>query len=130
MRRALLLAVLAAMLVVPATAIALGGGTAPVSVGVAQREFHITPYRRSVPPGGVKLNIRNFGQDVHNLVVRGPGGFTAVGPDVDPGKSASWTVKLRKPGSYQLLCMRANHLALGMKSTLTVAKPKPAKRRR
>ena len=124
MRRPLLVA-LALVLAVPATAIALGPGTAPTSVGVAQREFHITPYRRSVPPGGVKLNIRNFGQDVHNLVVRGPGGFTAVGPDVDPGQSASWTVKLRKPGTYQLLCTRADHLALGMKSNLTVAKPKP-----
>jgi plastocyanin len=129
-QRLVLLALLAAMLAVPATAIALRPQTAPTSVGIAQREFHITPYRRSVPPGAVKLNIRNFGEDVHNLVVRGPGGFTAVGPDVDPGANATWTVKLRRAGTYRLLCTRANHLSLGMKSKLTVAKPKPGKKQR
>jgi plastocyanin len=90
------------------------------SVGVAQREFHITPYRGSVPSGAVRFNIRNFGQDTHNLVVRGPKGFTAIGPDVDSGQNSSWTVKLQKPGTYTLLCTRANHLQLGMKTKLKV----------
>ena len=123
MRRLLFLFVLVALLAVPGTsAFALRPGTQPTAVGIAQREFHITPYRRSVPVGAVKLNIRNYGEDVHNLVVRGPGGFTAVGPDVDPGTNATFNVKLRKPGTYSLLCTRANHLSLGMKSKLTVVK--------
>jgi plastocyanin len=121
MQRALLLVVLVTMLAVPATAAALRpAASATTSVGVAQREFHITPYRKSVPAGPVKLNIRNFGEDVHNLVVRGPKGFTAIGPDVEAGRTATWTISLRKPGTYQLLCTRANHLRLGMKSKLTV----------
>jgi uncharacterized cupredoxin-like copper-binding protein len=121
MQRAFLLALLATMLAVPATAAALRPAAATqTSVGVAQREFHITPYRKSVPAGAVKLNIRNFGEDVHNVVVRGPRGFTAIGPDVDAGRSATWTVNLRRAGTYQLLCTRANHLRLGMKSKLTV----------
>ena len=125
MRRLLFVAVLVAMLVVPATAaFALNPQTQPTAVGVAQREFHITPYRRSVPVGAVKLNIRNYGEDVHNLVIRGPGGFAAVGPDVDSGTGTSWTVKLRRPGTYSLLCTRANHLSLGMKSRLKVVKKK------
>jgi plastocyanin len=123
MRRLVLLLALATMLVVPASSVAIRPETQPTAVGVAQREFHITPYRRSVPAGAVKLNIRNYGEDVHNLVVRGPGGFTAVGPDVDSGANATWTVKLRKPGSYLLLCTRANHLSLGMKAKLKVVKP-------
>jgi plastocyanin len=124
MRRLLFLFVLIALLAVPATtAFALRPGTQPTAVGVAQREFHITPYRRSVPVGAVKLNIRNYGEDVHNIVVRGPHGFTATGPDVDSGTNATWTVKLRKPGSYLLLCTRANHMKLGMKATLKVVKP-------
>jgi plastocyanin len=123
-RRFVLVASLLAMLLVPAaTAFAIRPETQPTAVGVAQREFHITPYRRSVPVGAVKLNIRNYGEDTHNLVVRGPGGFSAIGPDVDSGASATWTVKLRKPGTYSLLCTRANHLALGMKSKLKVVKP-------
>jgi plastocyanin len=130
MQRLFFLAILAVMLVVPATAIALKPQSQPTSVGIAQREFHITPYRRTVPPGAVKLNIKNFGEDVHNLVIRGPRGFSAIGPDVDAGANTTWTVKLRATGTYQLLCTRANHLALGMKSKLTVAKPKPKKRSR
>jgi hypothetical protein len=127
--RAVLLAAMAFMLAAPASAIALRpAGSAPTSVGIAEREFHITAYRRSVPAGAVKLNIRNFGEDVHNLVVRGPKGFTAVGPDVGAGKNASWTVSLRKPGSYQLLCTRANHMRLGMKSKLVVTAPKKSRR--
>jgi plastocyanin len=121
-RRVLLALAPVALLVVPATSSALRPGTQPTAVGIAQREFHITAYRRSVPVGTVKLNIRNYGEDVHNLVVRGPGGFTAVGPDVDPGTNATFNVKLRKPGTYSLLCTRANHLSLGMKSKLTVVK--------
>jgi plastocyanin len=124
MKRVLFALLLVALLAVPAaTAFALKPQTQPTPVGVAQREFHITPYRRSVPVGAVKLNIRNYGEDVHNLVVRGPNRFTAIGPDVDSGAGATWTVKLRRPGTYTLLCTRANHLKLGMKAKLTVVKP-------
>jgi len=124
MKRIVFVLTLLAMLAATAgTALALRPRTQPTAVGVAQREFHITPYRRSVPVGAVKLNIRNYGEDVHNLVVRGPGGFTAIGPDVDSGSTATWVVKLRKPGTYSLLCTRANHLSLGMKSRLKVVKP-------
>ena len=125
MKRLLFAIVLVAMLAIPAAAaFALKPQTQPTPVGVAQREFHITPYRRSVPVGAVKLNIRNYGQDVHNLVVRGPNGFTAIGPDVDSGTGATWIVKLRRPGTYTLLCTRANHLKLGMKAKLAVVKSK------
>ena len=121
MRRLLFAAVLAAMLAVPAaTAFAIRPETRPTAVGIAEREHYITPYRRSVPAGLVKLNIRNFGEDVHNLVIRGPGRFTAVGPDVESGAGATWIVRLRTPGTYSLLCTRANHLKLGMKSKLKV----------
>jgi plastocyanin len=121
-RRSGLHVALLGMLVAPASTLAIRPGTQPTAVGIAQREFHITPYRRSVPAGAVKLNIRNYGEDVHNLVVRGPGRFTAVGPDVDSGAVATWTLKLRKPGTYSLLCTRANHLSLGMRSKLRVVR--------
>lgn len=125
MRRLLFVALLVAMLAVPAAAaFAIRPETQPTAVGIAEREFHITPYRRSVPVGLVKLNIRNYGEDVHNLVIRGPGKFAAIGPDVDSGTGTSWTVRLRRPGTYSLLCTRANHLKLGMKSKLKVVKKK------
>lgn len=125
MRRLLFACVLVAMLAVPAaSSFAIRPETQPTAVGIAEREYYITPYRRSVPAGLVKLNIRNYGEDVHNLVIRGPGRFTAIGPDVEAGAGVSWTVRLRKPGTYSLLCTRANHLKLGMKASLKVVKPR------
>lgn len=127
-RRLFLLALMAVMLGVPAVSAAAGDAAPrPTTVGVAEREHHITPYRRSIPAGLVKFNIRNYGEDVHNLVIRGPGKFTKVGPDVDSGSGASWTVRLRRPGTYLLLCTRANHVALGMKSRIRVVKPRRAR---
>jgi plastocyanin len=110
-RRIALAAAAVASLAAPATALAIKPGTQPTAVGVAQREFSVTPYRRSVPVGAVKLNVRNFGEDVHNIV----------------GTGTTWIVKLRRPGTYQLLCTRANHLKLGMRAKLTVV---PDKKRR
>ena len=113
-----------------ASAFALPAPKPPVAVGIAEREHSISPYRRSVPVGLVKLNIRNFGEDVHNLVIRGPRGFALTGPDVEPGTGTSWHVSFRRAGTYQLLCTRANHLSLGMKSKLKVVVPAKAKSRR
>jgi uncharacterized cupredoxin-like copper-binding protein len=93
---------------------------APRSVGVAEREFHITPYASKVKRGPMKFNINNIGQDTHNLVVRGPHHFKAQGPDVEAGERASFTVSLRRRGTYTLLCTRADHYKLGMKAKLRV----------
>lgn len=133
MRRFVLLGLAATVGAIPGVeARALPAPKRPVAVGIAEREHYISPYRRSVPAGPVKLNIRNYGEDVHNLVVRGPRGFLAVGPDVDPGTSASWTLEFRRAGTYKLLCTRANHLSLGMKSKIQVvaAKKKRPRARR
>ena len=127
-RRLLLLALMVVMLAVPAGSMAAGGSSSrATAVGVAEREHYITPYRRTIPTGLVRLNIRNYGEDVHNLVIRGPGKFIAVGPDVDSGTGATWTVRLRRPGTYSLLCTRANHLQLGMKSRIRVVELRRAR---
>jgi hypothetical protein len=92
----------------------------PVAVGLAQREFHMTAYRRKVRRGPVKFNIANLGEDTHNLVIRGPKRFRANGPDVRSGERATYTVRLRRRGTYRLLCTRANHLSLGMRTRIRV----------
>ena len=93
---------------------------APVAIGIAQREFHITAYRKTLKPGPVRLNVQNLGEDTHNLVVRGPRGYLLQGPDVLAGDRATVTATLRRPGRYMLLCTRANHEALGMRTRITV----------
>ena len=117
MSRRIALATLLALAALGSTA---ATARAPVSLGVAEREFHITPYAKSVKHGRVKFNIDNLGQDTHNLVVRGPHHFKAHGPDVQAGERATFTVNFRRKGTYTLLCTRANHYKLGMKATLKV----------
>ena len=130
MKRALPLLICAAVLA-PAALAAGPSATAPsggTAVGVAQREFYMTAYRRTVVPGLVRFNVRNFGEDTHNLVVRGPRGYLKLGPDVRAGDSATLRAKLRREGTYQLLCTRADHLRRGMKTKLLVRKPVTRKR--
>jgi plastocyanin len=85
------------------------------AVGVSEREYRIQPYRTTVKPGKVKFNVHNFGEDTHNLVVRGPKGYKATGADIAPGQNSSLTLNLRRTGTYTLLCTKANHAQLGMK---------------
>ena len=110
-------------LAVPGVASAINPVNQPATaVGIGQREFHLSAYRKSAPAGPVKFNIRNMGQDTHNLVLKTPGGRRIDGPDVLSGRQATWTVKLTRPGTYKLLCTRAGHYKLGMKSKLVVTK--------
>jgi plastocyanin len=102
----------------PGTAQAPAPGTA---VGVSEREFTISPYRRQVPPGLVRFNIRNYGEDGHNLVVVSPRGRQlAASPEVEPGGRHTLAVRLRGQGTYRLLCTQADHLRRGMAARLRV----------
>ncbi len=121
-RRLLLVCVLAAMLAVPAaTAFAVRPETQPTAVGVAEREFRISPYRRTVPTGTLKFNVRNFGEDVHDLVVISPKGrklgTTGV---IRAGNQGVLRLKLKSPGVYRLVCTQGDHAARGMKSRIVV----------
>jgi plastocyanin len=97
--------------------------TPATAVGIGEREFSIAVYRPRVKPGKVKLNVRNLGEDVHDLVVRRAGrrvgGLTTV---VKPGATATLRLTLRHTGRYQLVCTVADHEARGMRATLRVAK--------
>jgi plastocyanin len=91
------------------------------AVGIGEREFSIAVYRPKVHRGRVKLNVRNLGEDVHDLVVtrRGKrvGGLTRV---VKPGATATLRLTLKTTGSYRLICTVADHEARGMRATLRV----------
>jgi hypothetical protein len=99
---------------------------APSAVGIGLREYSISVYRGSVPAGRVAFNSKNFGEDSHNIQVLGPKGFhSAVSPAVAPfGGRDRFTVTLKRPGTYTLICTLSDHAALGMKAKLKVRKPK------
>jgi plastocyanin len=110
----------ATLLALAALGSAAATARAPVTIGVAEREFRISTYRATVGPGPVKLNVTNFGQDTHNIVITGPRGYRVNGPNIVPGGRGSVSATLRRPGTYLLLCTRANHRKLGMRAKLTV----------
>lgn len=92
------------------------------AVGVSQREFRLTPYRGRVPAGEVRFYVTNFGEDVHDLVVRDAGGrVVRRSPEIRAGARASVTVKLRR-GRYRLSCDVADHAQRGMRAALTVVR--------
>jgi plastocyanin len=115
MKRALALG-----LVLTVAAPAVAATRRPVAIGVAQREFRLTVYRKKVKPGPVRLNVQNYGEDTHNLVIRGPHGYLLEGPDIRSGERATINAKLLRRGTYMLLCTRANHEALGMRTKIAV----------
>jgi hypothetical protein len=91
------------------------------AVGMSAREYSFGVYRSRVPTGRVKLNIHNFGEDAHDVQVRGPHGYRSpVSPEIKPGDTLSFRVRLRRPGRYLLLCTVPGHAARGMKAHLTV----------
>jgi hypothetical protein len=110
------LAVLALMAVAPPAAPAVR--TTPVGVGL--REFRISLYRTRVHPGVVKLNLRNFGEDVHDVAVRRAGRTYARSAELRSDTRGVVRVRLRRRGRYTLVCLQADHARRGMRATLRV----------
>jgi plastocyanin len=123
-RRRALAVLLAAAAPITAAAGTAGAGsldTKATAVGVAEREFRISPYRRTVPTGTLKFNVRNFGEDVHDLVVVSPKGRRlGTTGEIRAGNQAVLRLKLNSPGTYRLVCTQGDHAARGMKSRIVV----------
>jgi plastocyanin len=107
--------------VIGAVAAVASAAIAAVPVGVGAREYRFGVYRTAVPAGNVRFNLHDFGEDAHNLQVRGPHGYrSAISPDVVPGRDVAFQVRLRKRGVYQLICVKPGHAARGMRATIRV----------
>jgi plastocyanin len=115
------------------TALAGGGfaaaarphASANTAVGVSEREYRISVYRRTVPPGTVRFNVKNFGEDAHDLTVETKRGTVlAASHEIRSERQATVKVRLTRPGTYRLVCMRLDHAARGMRATIVVRRPK------
>jgi plastocyanin len=99
-----------------AFALAAAALAAPTPVGVSAREWRLSTYVPVVRRGGVAFNVHNYGEDPHNLQVRGPRGYrSAVTPDIASEGSATLVVTLRRAGAYRLVCTLPGHVAKGMR---------------
>ena len=109
------------------TAVALGaaatpllGARAPQRVQVTALEFEYRLSRLSVREGPVLVELVNYGEDEHDLVLRRVGGTKSWRlRKLLPGSRATLSVRLR-PGTYRLWCAVADHRGRGMRATLRV----------
>jgi hypothetical protein len=100
-------------------ALLVSAALAATSVGVGEHEWRVSLYRSEVPVGPVKLNVRNFGEDGHDLAVRTRAGLVLGAlPELRPGETATLRVRLRKPGRYVVFCSLAGHEERGMRARL------------
>jgi hypothetical protein len=90
-------------------------------VSVAAREFSLTLSRPLVGTGAVTVELRNSGEDPHNLVVSPEGTHSPLASfsEIAPGTYERRSVTLA-PGRYQLWCSLEFHEGLGMSTTLRV----------
>ncbi len=96
----------------------------PAKILVHAREFSFNASRLAGPSGLWQLQLRNIGEDEHDLKVRRSDGVTIAGTRVLL-PSSTGTVRVRlKPGRYTLYCAVAGHEQLGMTTPLTVRRPK------
>jgi plastocyanin len=116
-RGAIVAALVASVLAAPATASPLRD----TAVGVGEREFTLTPYRRSVPRGIVRFNVTNYGEDTHDLTVLDAKGRTvAQSPEIRADARFVLRARLKRPGVYRLVCTIADHAARGMRARIRI----------
>ena len=89
--------------------------SAATVVSVAGKEFLFTLSRKSGPRGTFIFKFKNVGHIAHDFKIAGK-----KTPLLQPGQSATLTVKLTKPGRYPYLCTVPGHAAAGMKGIFTV----------
>lgn len=118
---------LLALLLVTATAVGaaaapLLGARGPQRVQVTALEFEYRLSRLSVRQGPALIELVNYGEDEHDLVIRRVGGTkTWKLRKLLPGNRATLSLRLR-PGSYRIWCAVADHRSRGMRATLRVKK--------
>ena len=96
----------------------------PARILVYAREFNFNGSRLAGPSGLWQMQMRNIGEDDHDLAVRRADGVTIARTPVALPRSTK-QVRIRlKPGRYELYCRVDGHEALGMKVPLVIRKPK------
>src|SRR5262249_24772996 len=97
--------------------------TKSTTITVVAKEWSFTLSKRTVPVGTtVVFKVTNKGKIGHNFAVGGK-----KTPLIQPGKSATLTVKFATKGKFAYSCTVPGHAALGMKGSfgVGVAAPPP-----
>jgi hypothetical protein len=115
--------VLAVTPLVSAAPLATTATPTPARVQVSADEFSLALSRASIRGGPAIVELVNYGEDDHDLVLRRVGGTRTyrIGI-VHPSKTAKLEARLR-PGLFRLWCTLADHRGRGMSATLRVRAP-------
>ena len=93
------------------------------TVRVSETEYQLAPANPVVKVGTVTFEVANDGGVIHALEVEGPGGESET-EEIEPGGSATLTVDLSQPGSYEWYCPiedpAGRHRDLGMEGEVRV----------
>lgn len=109
--------VLAGLLSVPSIAAPEAGKK--ITIKVTATEFKFKLSRTTVPRGAiVTFKVVNKGHTVHDFDFTSPRKGTKYLP---PGKSASFTMRFTKKGSFRFVCTVPRHAELGMTGRLKVS---------
>jgi plastocyanin len=109
------------------SAVALGAAASPLLAArgparlqVTALEFEYRLSRLSVRQGPALIELVNYGEDEHDLMLQRIGGTKRWRlQTILPGERATLSVRLR-PGRYLLWCAVADHRSRGMRATLRV----------
>lgn len=74
----------------------------PLALALDETEWAMSPSRRVVAAGGVRLRVYNRGEEDHDLVIQERNG-TVHREYLEPGESATITPNLA-PGKYRIVC--------------------------
>jgi len=97
----------------------------PARVQVVAQEFRYVLSRQTIKSGWAVIELRNAGEDAHDLLMRRVGGKRLyTWPVAQPGTVLQREFKFL-PGTYRLYCGVGNHRALGMQATLVVTRRAP-----
>jgi uncharacterized cupredoxin-like copper-binding protein len=114
-KAAALAAVALGSLVVAVSALGSSSKTAVAVTAGKPVEFKFTLSKTAAAKGVVSFKVTNKGTLTHDFKIAGK-----KTTPVKPGKTATLTVTISKPGKYQFLCTFKGHAAAGMKGTFTV----------
>ena len=92
----------------------------PARMLVFADEFRFSASRRALPAGVVRLQLKNIGEDEHDLRITGPkGGSRAETGVIEPDGLGEIRARLGR-GRYTFFCTVADHAVRGMAFTVTV----------
>ena len=98
---------------------------APAHVLAFASEYRLSASRRRAPAGRLVAQLKNTGQDDHDLTVRRASGGAPLGSTGIVHAGALGALRLTlTPGRYVLYCSISDHEARGMRALLVVSKRK------